>query len=81
MSLVNGVAGTGAHASPKNLLSYLLNLGVDGIITDFPHEFLRHLEREGYPIAPKADAERVKGCLAKLNQYTEDKLDGNGYKA
>lgn len=54
---------------------------MDGIITDFPHEFLRYLEREGYPVAPKADAKRVQQCLKKFNQYTEDKLDGSGYEA
>ena len=65
--------------SRKNLLSYLLNLGVDGVITDFPHEFRRHLERQGYKLAPKNDEDRVMKCLKTHNQLTDDRLDGWGY--
>ena len=67
------------NPSRKNLLSYLLDLGVDGVITDYPHEFRRTLESRGYKLAPMADYQRVKGCLMKYNQYTDDKLPGWGY--
>ncbi|KAK1923970.1 hypothetical protein DB88DRAFT_510350 [Papiliotrema laurentii] len=64
----------------KNLLSYLLQLGVDGLITDFPYEFRVSLERAGYKLAPKNDEGRVMSCLAKLNQETKNRLDGWGYE-
>ncbi|RSH89083.1 hypothetical protein EHS25_002749 [Saitozyma podzolica] len=63
----------------KSLLEYLLNIGIDGVITDYPHEFRRSLERKNYPLAPPGDAKRVLKCLEKHNQYTADKLDGKGY--
>ena len=66
--------------SRKNLLSYLLQLGVDGLITDFPYEFRVSLERAGYKLAPKNDEGRVMSCLAKLNQETKNRLDGWGYE-
>lgn len=65
--------------SRKNVLAYLLELGVDGVITDFPHEFLRYLDRAGYKTAPKGDSERIYQCLKKHNQVTDDRLDGWGF--
>jgi hypothetical protein len=53
---------------------------VDGVITDYPHEFRRTLEKGEYKLAPKGDYQRVKGCLKKYNQYTDDKLAGWGYQ-
>ncbi|WVO17783.1 hypothetical protein L204_105481 [Cryptococcus depauperatus] len=65
----------------KNLFEYLLQLGVDGIITDYPHELRRLLEHRGtYPLAPHSDYGRVMSCLAQHNEYTGDKLDGTGYR-
>lgn len=52
---------------------------LSGVITDYPHEFRRSLERKNYPLAPPGDAKRVMKCLEKHNQYTADKLDGKGY--
>jgi hypothetical protein len=52
---------------------------LSGVITDYPHEFRRSLERKNYPLAPPGDAKRVLKCLEKHNQYTADKLDGKGY--
>lgn len=66
--------------SRKNVLSYLLALGVDGVITDYPHEFRRHLLREGYSLPPMGDEKRIYQCLNKDNQVTGDALDGWGYK-
>ncbi|WRT64593.1 uncharacterized protein IL334_001526 [Kwoniella shivajii] len=58
-------------ANRKNTFDYLIDLGVDGVITDFPHEFRRHLEHlGGYDLAPLADPSRVAKCLAKHNQLT-----------
>jgi hypothetical protein len=53
---------------------------VDGVITDFLHEFRRALARKGYPLAPKSAEGRVMTCLASHLQTTSDKLDGKGYK-
>jgi hypothetical protein len=64
----------------KNLLAYLLELDVDGVITDFPGEFRRALDgKRKYPLAPKANEARVHRCLAKHLEITKDKLDGSGY--
>jgi len=76
---IAGLSGTLANISRKNLLAYLLDIGVDGVITDYPHEFRRTLSKAGYKLAPQADYHRVKGCLRKHNQYTENTLDGWGY--
>ncbi|WVF70063.1 hypothetical protein IAT40_004850 [Kwoniella sp. CBS 6097] len=66
----------------KNLFEYLLEAGVDGFITDYPHEARRLLEHKGgYALPPRGDVERVNSCLAKLNQYTDAKGDGKGYEA
>jgi hypothetical protein len=67
--------------SYKNLAEYLLTLGVDGMITDYPNEFRRLLEHKGnkYPLPPVGNETRIMGCLAKYNQITKDKLDGLGY--
>lgn len=67
-------------ANRKSLLAYLLDLGIDGIITDYPHEFRLNLERGGYKLAPKNDKKRLMSCLSKYNQLTEDRLDGWGYE-
>ncbi|WVW82130.1 hypothetical protein I302_104135 [Kwoniella bestiolae CBS 10118] len=67
-------------ANRKNIFEYLFDIGVDGIITDYPHELRRLLEHKGgYPLAPVGDVDRIMGCLAKHNQYTEAKGDGKGY--
>nr|XP_019014794.1 uncharacterized protein I206_00880 [Kwoniella pini CBS 10737]OCF53575.1 hypothetical protein I206_00880 [Kwoniella pini CBS 10737] len=67
-------------ANRKSIHEYLLSIGVDGIITDYPHELRRLLEHKGtYPLAPKGDVDRIMGCLAKHNQYTNKKGDGKGY--
>ncbi|ODN76586.1 hypothetical protein L202_05245 [Cryptococcus amylolentus CBS 6039] len=64
----------------KNLFEYLLDLGVEGVITDFPHEFRRLLEQKGnYALAPKGDTDRILSCLSKHVQVTENRLDGKGY--
>ncbi|WWC58437.1 uncharacterized protein I303_100977 [Kwoniella dejecticola CBS 10117] len=64
----------------KSLHEYLLDIGVDGIITDYPHELRRLLEHKGtYPLVPQGDIERVMGCLASHVQYTDKKGDGKGY--
>jgi glycerophosphoryl diester phosphodiesterase len=52
-----------------NLIEYLLDIGVDGIITDYPDSARRYLEqRGGYKLAPKGDMKRVQKCLQKHNQ-------------
>ncbi|WWD09248.1 hypothetical protein V865_007370 [Kwoniella europaea PYCC6329] len=67
-------------ANRKNLFEYLFDIGVDGIITDYPHELRRLLEHKGtYPLAPLGEVDRIMGCLAKHNQHTETKGDGKGY--
>ncbi|WWC86085.1 uncharacterized protein L201_000956 [Kwoniella dendrophila CBS 6074] len=72
---------TAHELSIGNLYEYLLDIGVDGIITDYPHELRRLLEHKGdkYPVAPLGDVNRVMGCLAKHNQITSVKGDGKGY--
>lgn len=65
--------------SRKNQLSYLLDIGVDGVITDFPESFRFTLERKGYELAPHGDAARIQGCLAKYAEYTSRNLSLSGY--
>lgn len=65
--------------SRKNQLSYLLDIGVDGVITDYPESFLHTLKRKGYEVPPRGDADRIEGCLAKHAQYTSAGLTSAGY--
>ena len=67
--------------SRKNMLEYILALGVDGVITDYPHEFRETLERfhPDRQLAPKGDVGRVLGCLNKHLQLTGDDLSTKGY--
>jgi hypothetical protein len=52
-----------------NLIKYLLDIGVDGIITDYPASVRQYLEqRGGYKLAPKGDMKRVQKCLKQHNQ-------------
>jgi hypothetical protein len=47
--------------SRKNMLEYILAIGVDGMITDYPHEFRETLERfhPDRKLAPKGDEEKT----------------------
>jgi hypothetical protein len=56
--------------SSLNLISYLVDIGVDGFITDYPAAVRAwaELERPELMLAPKADEARVLGCLAKHNR-------------
>ncbi|KAI9639087.1 Glycerophosphoryl diester phosphodiesterase [Dioszegia hungarica] len=63
----------------KNNIEYLLALGVDGIISDYPSDVRILLERRGKYLAPKANEERVMGCLKKLVQVTKEGLPTRGY--
>ena len=71
-----------ADDSRKNMLEYILAIGVDGVITDYPHEFRETLERfhPDRRIAPKGDEERVRGCLRKHIQLTGMDLPNKGYE-
>jgi glycerophosphoryl diester phosphodiesterase len=73
---------TRADKSRKNMLEYILQIGVDGVITDYPHEFRETLERfhPDRKIAPKGDEERVRGCLRKHIQVTGMDLPNKGYE-
>lgn len=47
-----------------NSIKYLLDIGVDGIITDFPFMVRRYFEQRGnYALAPLGDVARVQKCL------------------
>lgn len=63
------------------MLEYLLHIGVDGVITDYPHEFRETLERfhPDRQLAPKGDMDRVLGCLNKHLQLTEEDKSSKGY--
>lgn len=63
------------------MLEYILAIGVDGVITDYPHEFRETLERfhPGKQLAPKGDMGRVLGCLNKHLQLTGEDLSTKGY--
>lgn len=67
--------------SRKNMLEYLLDIGVDGVITDYPHTFRYTLERlhPDLQLAPKGDMARVLGCLNKHLQLTGDDVTYKGY--
>lgn len=65
--------------SRLNVVEYLLSLGVDGIITDYPQDVRVLLERRGLALAPKANSTRVMGCLNKLVQLTAPNLPYKGY--
>ena len=65
--------------SRKNAIEPLINLGVDGIITDYPSDVRVQLERNGKYLAPKADYKRVMGCLKAMNQVTKDGLSTKGF--
>jgi hypothetical protein len=69
--------------SRKNMLEYILAIGVDGVITDYPHEFRETLERfhPDRQLAPKGDEERVRGCLRKHIQVTGSNLPSLGYES
>jgi hypothetical protein len=56
-----------------------LDAGVDGVITDYPESFRFTLERKGYKVPPRGDADRIAGCLSKLAQYTSKELSMAGY--
>ena len=64
------------------MLEYILAIGVDGVITDYPHEFRETLERfhSARKIAPKGDEERVRSCLRKHIQVTGLDLPNQGYE-
>ncbi|GAA6031318.1 hypothetical protein JCM8097_005600 [Rhodosporidiobolus ruineniae] len=53
-----------------NLISYLIDIKVDGLITDYPENVRRYLEVEhsDFKLAPRGDKARVRQCLAELNQ-------------
>lgn len=65
--------------SRKNQLSYLLDFGIDGIITDFPDAYRTTLLRKGYELPPRADEDRVWGCVKKLTKLTAEGLSTAGY--
>lgn len=80
VSFANQTMVEAAHASglkvaiwtPNRLelVKYLLDIGVDGIITDYPAVVRSYLEqRGGYDLAPRADLDRVQKCLKKHAQY------------
>jgi hypothetical protein len=49
-----------------NSIKYLLDIGVDGLITDFPFSVRRYLEQRGtYSLAPLGDVARVQKCLTQ----------------
>lgn len=52
---------------------------MDGVITDYPESFRFTLERKGYKVPPRGDADRIAGCLSKLAQYTSKELSMAGY--
>ena len=51
-----------------NVIEELVEMGVDGVISDYPRDVRVWAEAKGFNLAPKADEERVGACLAKLNQ-------------
>ncbi|KAJ9099946.1 hypothetical protein QFC21_003953 [Naganishia friedmannii] len=54
-----------------NSIKYLLDIGVDGLITDFPLSVRRYLDQRGtYALAPLGDVARVQKCLAQHIQLT-----------
>jgi hypothetical protein len=63
------------------MLEYILDIGVDGVITDYPFEFRETIERfhPDRVLAPKGDEERVRGCLRKHLQLTGSDLSSMGY--
>lgn len=63
------------------MLEYLLQIGTDGVITDYPAEFRETLERfhPDRKLAPKGDTGRVLGCLNKHLQLTSEGLPTEGY--
>ena len=68
-------------SSDKNLLEYLLSIGVDGVITDYPYEFRRNLESKNYPLAPLGDEDRIMTCLKQHWQTTGPTIGSWGYNA
>ncbi|KAH7104469.1 PLC-like phosphodiesterase [Auriculariales sp. MPI-PUGE-AT-0066] len=46
----------------------LLELEVDGLITDYPNSMRRWAKGRGLPVAPRYPSSRVLSCLAKHNQ-------------
>lgn len=63
------------------MLEYLLEIGADGVITDYPREFRETLVRfhPDRPVAPLGDEQRVRGCLAKHLELTAEDLESKGY--
>lgn len=64
------------------MLEYILAIGVDGVITDYPHEFRETLERfhPDRTVAPRGDEARVRGCLRSHIQLTGMDLPRTGYE-
>ncbi|KAL0576572.1 hypothetical protein V5O48_005404 [Marasmius crinis-equi] len=46
-----------------NTAELLLEMGVDGLITDYPNMMRRLAQQKGYHVAPKYPKKRVLGCL------------------
>lgn len=63
------------------MLEYVLHIGTDGVITDYPAEFRETLERfhPDRELAPKNDVGRVLGCLNKHLELTSEGLPTKGY--
>lgn len=52
---------------------------MDGVITDYPDAYRTTLLRKGYELPPRADEQRVWGCLKKHAQVTSQGLSMAGY--
>jgi hypothetical protein len=63
------------------MLEYIIALGADGVITDYPFEFRETLVRfhPDLQLAPKGDEERIRGCLRTHLEVTGSDLSGMGY--
>lgn len=49
-----------------NLIQYLIDIGVDGVITDYPLLVRRYIEQRGdRALAPLGNVARVQKCLAE----------------
>ncbi|KAL7414954.1 PLC-like phosphodiesterase [Mrakia frigida] len=53
-----------------SIVEYLVGLGVDGIITDYPRDVRVWAKAQGLKVAPLADERRIEKCLKKHNQLT-----------
>ncbi|CED84305.1 plc-like phosphodiesterase [Phaffia rhodozyma] len=78
--MVNTAHGLGVGVKPwtvnrLNVIKYLIDLGIDGLITDFPRDVRIWGEQQGLKLAPQSDPKRVAQCLKKHNQLSSSGME------